>query len=136
MQFPNIHWGRALLAGIAITLFTTVVIFLLVGAYAMVLAVQAQGAPDEARIETFANQLGVWGTPVMAIVFTLATAAWVARRTEGGPGMNGAAVGLVAAITGLAAGVILGGALDWLALAAFVLTTAAGWLGGALGAQK
>ena len=135
-QFSNIHWKRVLLAGMGITLLTTVLIFLVIGMYAMALAVQAQGAPDDAKIEAFANQIGQWGTPVIALLLTVALATWVARKTEAAARLNSIFVGLIAAITGLIVGVLLGGALDWLAVTVFVLTLAASWLGGILGERR
>ncbi|MEW6403908.1 MAG: hypothetical protein AB1649_19105, partial [Chloroflexota bacterium] len=100
VQFSNIYWKRVLLAGIGITLLTTVLIFLMIGVYAMALAVQAQGAPDNAKIEAFANQIGQWGTPVIALLLTVILAIWVARKTEAAIRLNSIFVGLIAAITG------------------------------------
>jgi cytochrome bd-type quinol oxidase subunit 2 len=135
-QFSSIHWKRVLLAGIGVTVVTTALVFLVIGMYAMGLAMQAQGAPDNAKIEAFANQIGRWGTPLLAMLLTVAMATWVARKTEAAARLNSVSVGLIAAITGLIAGGLLGGTLDWLAVTAFVLTAAAGWLGGILGGHS
>ncbi len=132
IQFSNIHWKRVLLAGIGITFLTTVLIFLVIGMYAMSLAVQAQGAPDNAKIEAFANQIGQWGTPIIALLLTVVLSAWVARKTKIAAKLNSIFVGLIGAVTGLIVGILLGGTFDWLAVIVFVLTVAAGWLGGVI----
>ncbi|MFQ5615848.1 MAG: ABC transporter permease [Anaerolineales bacterium] len=132
-RFSDTRWGRVLLAGIGVTALNTCLIFFVIGGYAMSLAIQAQGAPDQAQISRFADQVGAWIAPVLAALLTVGAAAGVARKTRTSPGLHGLLVGLVVAIGSLIVSLVFGEALNLQALAAFTLTVAAGGVGGALG---
>jgi len=86
-----------------------------------------------------------WSTSILAILLTAGGAIWVAHKVENGAPLHGLLVGLVAALMLLITNPNLTnffqggyrGRLDLLlvALGTFVLTVAAGWLGGILGSR-
>ena len=136
IPFASVQWRRVFLAGIGASALTSVFVFLVVGVYAMALAMQAGGAPDNEMIEQVADQVGNWGSPLIAILLTLGFATRIARKVEAEARLHGVLVGLVVAILGLIISVAFGGAVDLLTLAGFVLTLLAGWLGGTLGERQ
>lgn len=134
-QFSDIRWGRVLLAGLVVSVLSLLVVTLVITAYGFILGIQTRGAPDQARIEQFANQVGPCGGPVLALLLTLVAAAWVARKVEAATSLHGVLVGLVVAIIGLIVPLTFGGMMGLLDLVWFVLTVAAGGLGGVLGSR-
>lgn len=106
-QFSHVHWLRVLL--------TSVLVVILVVIFNIVFVV-------------------AWSTFVLQLVLTVGGAVWVARKVESGAPLHGFLIGLVVALIffPLSLGfrypalVMLGG---------FVLTVAAGWLGGVLGSR-
>lgn len=138
--FSKMRWGRVLLAGMGAAVLNITLMVLLIGVYIVFLGVQAQGAPDSAKIHQFATSVGQWGSPVFAALLTGGSAAWAARKVEAAPGLHGALIGLLVAIISLLVGLTFGDTLNprvlVTLLVAFFLTIAAGGLGGALGAWQ
>ncbi|HEY6411203.1 MAG TPA: hypothetical protein VIY29_27405 [Ktedonobacteraceae bacterium] len=136
-ELAHVHWGRVLLTGVLVAILSIVLVFLVVTVYATILAIQVRGQPDQAQITRFANQVYAWDIPtILVILLTIGGAAWVARKVEIGATLHGLLVGLVAAICILILGLAFGGGGGWLGmLVIFVLTVAAGWLGGVLGSR-
>ena len=138
--FSKMRWGRVLLAGMGAAVLNITLMVLLIGVYIVFLGVQAQGAPDSAKIHQFATSVGQWGSPVFAALLTGGAAAWAARKVEAAPGLHGALIGLLVAIISLLVGLTFGDTLNprvlVTLLVAFFLTIAAGGLGGALGAWQ
>jgi len=129
-QVSQIKWGRALLTGVVVYVLSFLLIFLIVSTYAMVLGIQARGAPDQTMIQAFANRHAPWIGPVCLVLFTFLGASWLARRVDAASQLHGLVVGiLVGAINLILAGF---GISD---LIATVLIVAAGWLGGNLAAR-
>jgi hypothetical protein len=118
------RWLRCSLAGLAVFAGTFAMTAVVAFIYAFGLAFEVRGAPDQAKIQTFARAVGsTWG-PWMRVVLAFVIAAWVGRSSRSAV-LEGAALGLVAAIAGL-----------WLAwppdtrdLAFFMATTAAALVG-------
>jgi hypothetical protein len=134
--FSKMRWGRVLLAGMGAAVLNITLMVLLIGVYIVFLGVQAQGAPDSAKIHQFATSVGQWGSPVFAALLTGGAAAWAARKVEAAPGLHGALIGLLVAIISLLVGLTFSDTLNPQMLVAFFLTIAAGGLGGALGAWQ
>jgi hypothetical protein len=139
-QLSQVRWGRIFLAAAAAAVLSMVLLFLVVTAYAMSLAIQVRGAPDQAQIERFASQVGAWLGPALSVLFTVLAAAWAARGVQTGAKgayLHGLLVGLAVAAIGLIAAAAFGGpaSLDIITLAGFVLAAAAGLLGGWLGSK-
>ncbi len=125
-ELSRVHWGRILptsiLVVILVIIFNTVLFWL---------ASLVWHQPDQVQI---ASQVASWSTFVLQLVLTVGGAVWVARKVESGAPLHGFLIGLVVALIffPLSLGfrypalVMLGG---------FVLTVAAGWLGGVLGSR-
>jgi putative membrane protein (TIGR04086 family) len=123
-QFSHVHWGRVL--------GTVVLIVILVYILETVLALLAfhiWGQPDQRQI---AFQVAIWSTVIVQLLLTGAGAVWVARKVERKAPLHGLLVGLVAALILLPLGKA---PIDLVSLVTFVLTVAAGWLGGVLGSR-
>jgi hypothetical protein len=125
-------WGRILVAGIGTCVAALLVVTLFATGYAFKLAFEVRGAPDQARIAQFAAHLGRSYWFVFQILMTVPAAAWAARKVQRSHQLQGALVGLVAAATGL----LMALTVSVRTMAAFALTVAAGWLGGALAARR
>ena len=67
-QLSQIKWGRALLTGVVVYVLSFLLIFLIVSTYAMVLGIQARGAPDQTMIQAFANRHAPWIGPVCLVL--------------------------------------------------------------------
>ncbi|MBU2691114.1 MAG: hypothetical protein KJ970_09300 [Candidatus Eisenbacteria bacterium] len=121
-------WGRIVLAAVAVPIADMLVITLVVTAYAFMLAFQARGAPDQARITQFAEQFGRSSWFVIGVILTFLAAAWAARGAHRAAWRYGAVVGVIAGITMLFPGFTISPQT----LGEFALTAAAGVLGGLL----
>jgi len=124
-----IRWRRVVVAsGIALAAGYLAVVAIIAG-YALGLGFAAQGAPDEARIEAFADRVApVWG-PILGALATLVAALGAARGAPGRPATHGLLVGTSVALVALA----LDRSLAAGPLLSFVGTVAAGALGGVAG---
>jgi hypothetical protein len=128
----RIRWPRVLVAGVSAALLPLLAIFVVVMVFAFVSAVQVRGAPDSARIARFANAMGAWLAPPVAVAATAAAGAWVARKVRSRVQLHGVLVGGVAAILGLAVGVAETRSFRAGALLLLAAGVAAGWLGARL----
>jgi putative membrane protein (TIGR04086 family) len=126
--FSDVQWRRVLLGGVIPTILTMVLVFLVILVYVFGLAAQARGQPDRTQIERFVS-LVHWFEPVLAILLTVSSAAWVAHKAQRRTGLHGLLVGLVVAILLPLEGLAFGATLGLRDLVSFVLTIAAGWLG-------
>jgi len=123
--FSHVHWGRVLLTGILVAILVGIL-----GTVLYLLVIHIWSKPDQAQI---AYQVAIWSTSILAILFTVGGAVWVARKVASGAPLHGFLVGLVAALILILLGPGFGARLDLATLVPFVLTVAAGWLGGVLG---
>ncbi len=136
-RLSHVHGGRVLLTGVLI-----VILVLILNTVLLLLFSYIWGSPSQNEI---VYQVTSWSTSILAILLTVDGAVWVARKAEREAPLHGLLVGLVAALIlffcNPALTNFLGGAyrgrLDLLvvALGTFVLTIAAGWLGGVLGSR-
>ena len=128
----RLKWGRILVGGLLAWVGSFLLVFLIVTGFALKLGFEARGAPDQARIQHFAERIGpTWGPALLAIL-TLAAAFWVARKAVASRSLHGALVGLVAGVGSLI--VALPPSLG--TVSAFGVTLLAGWLGGAAAARQ
>lgn len=129
-QIGTTRWVRCSLAGLAAFAGAFALMAGVVFVYAFRLAFEVRGAPDQARIQAFARSVGpTWG-PWLRLILAFAVAVWVGRSSKSAV-LEGAAVGLVAAIAGL----WLAWPLDARGVAFFVGTTLAAIIG-ALAARR
>jgi hypothetical protein len=126
-QLSQIKWGRVILTALAVDVISFITVFIVVTVYAGFLGFQARGAPDQAMIQSFANQYAPWIGPVSLILFTGLGARHVAKRVESALPLHGIILG---ALTGLVNLFFDGFGLGTLAITA--LTIGAGWLGSKL----
>jgi hypothetical protein len=124
-------WGRIVLIGIAVPAAVLLLITLATTVYAFKLALEVRGAPDQVRIGQFAAHLGRSDWSVLAILVTVPAALWSALRIPASRALHGALIGVVVAAVGL----LLGFTMSVRTIVEFVLTVAAGWLGGVLAAR-
>jgi hypothetical protein len=126
MQLSDVKWVRVLLAGVATHVVNVVVSVVLIVAYSL-LAIGPGGPPDGDSLNRFASWVSTWTLPLL----TLLSATWAARGARpGAAAWYGLSIGLlVAGIYGL----LFFWPNDLPSLALFVLTIAAGYVGGVIG---
>jgi hypothetical protein len=124
-------WGRIVLVGIAVPCAILFLITLVVTGFAFTLAFEARGAPDQIRIGQFAEYLGRSYWSVLAILATVLATRWAARKIPASRALHGALIGVVVGGVGF----LLGATMSVRTIVEFVLTVAAGWLGGVLAAR-
>jgi hypothetical protein len=96
----DMHWRRCILAGLGAFAASVGVIAVAVFGYAFFLAFKAAGAPDQGRIQAFAQHLGHVVGPAVRVVMTVVAAARVARGAHTAI-LQGVVVGATAAVVGL-----------------------------------
>jgi hypothetical protein len=96
----DVQWRRCVLAGLGAFVASAGVVAVAVLIYAFYLAFKAAGAPDQGRIQTFAQHLGHLVGPAVRVVTTAAAAAWAARGSRSAV-LQGVVVGVTAAVAGL-----------------------------------
>ena len=101
--------------------------------YAMVLAFQARGAPDQDAINHFAASVSSRLMPWLEMLLTLVIALRVARRAPKARTMHGLFIGILAGLLSLAVTLAFGGRLGLRSLLFFLIVVALGWLGGFVG---
>ncbi len=96
------RWGRVLVAGLLAYAFAVVVITVIVMTYAVILAIEVGGAPDQSRLQALADGLGAsWGL-VMVATASFVGALWEVRKETALPVVQGVLVGTVAGTVGVA----------------------------------
>ena len=96
--YAGVRWIATVVAGIAVIACTLLSTTLVVTVYASYLAFQARGAPDQEVINQFAAQVAPWLSPLMQVLFTVAAAAVVTRKSRAHPGVQGLLVGIFTAL--------------------------------------
>ena len=130
-QLSQIKWGRVIMTALVVSIAGFLTTFLIVTAYAFILAFQARGAPDQTLIMAFADQYAPWLGPVSLILFTFLGALHIARRVDNAVTLHGIVLGVLVSL----ANIVLDG-LILSTLAVTVLIIAAGWLGSRLSVRK
>jgi len=134
-QITKIDWRKILLAGAAAIALSLLIPTIVISIYAMILAIQGQGAPDAAKLKRFAGLVGGWGSQAVVVVATIRAAVWVARNSGESPRLHGAMTGVTAAIGSLIIAAAFGGPPRMRNLIVLALEIFAGWLGGWLGGR-
>jgi putative membrane protein (TIGR04086 family) len=128
-QFSQVHWGRVVLTGVLVAILVAILSTVL---FLLLLAFHVWGSQDQGHI---AIQVFSWMSAILAVLLTTYGAVRVARKVERAAPLHGFLVGLVAALVLIPLGPGFGARLDLATLVPFVLTVAAGWLGGILGSR-
>jgi hypothetical protein len=132
-SLSKIRWGRVLGAAFAVIALSFLILIVVVTIYALALAFQARGAPDQTAINHFAASVSRKLMPWLEMIMTLLLAYRVARRTEGASIISGFTVGILAGLLSLAVTLSFGGRLGLRNSLFLLIVVALGWLGGFVG---
>ena len=132
----SIRWLRVFGAGLAVIALSFLILMLIVTAYALVLAFQARGAPDQIAINHFAARVSPKLMPWLEMLLTLVVAFRVARRAQNAKLMHGLLIGIVAGLLSSAVTLAFGGRLGLRSLLFFLIVVGLGWLGGFVGQKR
>ena len=132
----RIRWLRVLGAAFAVIALSFLSLIVMITVYALVLAFQARGAPDQIAINRFAASISPRLMPWLEMSLTLAVAFRVARRAQKARIMHGLLIGFLAALLSLSVTLAFGGRLGLHNLALFPIVVGLGWLGGFVGQKK
>jgi hypothetical protein len=130
-RLSGLHWVRILVAALLVLVVSFLIVFCVIFTYGFALAFQARGAPDQAQIQEFANQIAPWLGGAGTILFTLLAAYLLARRVKLSPQTHGVLVGALVALLNL----LFDRSLSLENVVGFILTVGAGWLGGFLASR-
>ena len=104
--------------------------------YALVLAFQARGAPDQNAINHFAASVSSKLMPWLEMLLTLVVVLRVARRAQTASIMHGLIIGILVGLLSLAVTLAFGGRLGLRNLLFFLIVVGLGWLGGFVGQKR
>ena len=130
-------WKRITFAGAGAAVLTVLIVYVVFHIFG--LAAGASGGDVAAGASAIDAAQGVsgWTTLVLAVIFTFLAALWSVRATVEKHLLQGFLVGLIAAV--LVVGPLIGfmgGTLDGLAIATFLLTLGAGTVAGFFGSSS
>ncbi len=132
----GIRWLRVFGAGLAVVALSFLALMVMITVYALVLAFQARGAPDQTFINHFAARISPRLMPWLEMLFTLVMAFRVARRARKAHLMHGLLIGILAGLLSLAVTLAFGGRLGLRNLVFFLICVGLGWLGGFVGQRR
>jgi hypothetical protein len=133
-QFSQIRWGRVTWTALAVFALSFLIVFLTVGVYALSLAFQARGAPDQTMIQQFANRYAPWIGSITVILLTFLGVRWLARFVRAAVQFHGLVLGILISLVNL---IFVGiGSFNFSALLITILIIGSGWLGGRLTTPK
>jgi hypothetical protein len=132
-QFSQIRWGRVTWTALAVSGASFLIVFLIVTAYAVYLALQARGAPDQTMIQAFANQYAPWIGPISLILFTFLGAMWLAGFVKTGIQLHGLVLGVLVSLVNMIFDLR---SLGLSSLITTILIIGSGWLGGRVALRK
>lgn len=135
-RITKIDWRKILLAGAAAIALSLLIPTIVIALYAIILAIQGQGAPDGAKLNRFAGMAGGWGSQIVVVPATIRAAMWAARKAGRAPQLHGVMTGVTVAVGSLIIAAAFGGSLRMRNLIVLALEIFAGWLGGWLGARE
>jgi len=130
------RWLRILGAALAVIALSFLILMFMITVYALVLAFQARGAPDQNAINHFAARVSPKLIPWLEMLLTLLVAIRVARRTEQASIIDGLFIGILAGLLSLAMPLVFSGRLGFHNLVLFLVVVGLGWLGGTLAQKK
>ena len=136
LSFANIRWLRIMGGALAVMALSIVILTVITSIYALGLAFQARGAPDQAAINQFAATISRWLMPWLEVVLTFVVAVVVVRKTGGAGAEHGLFIGILAGLLSLAVPLAIAGRLSAHNWGFFLAAVALGWLGGLAGQKK
>ena len=126
-QLLHLQWGRAFL--------TALLVLILVIIFSAVLDWVAGHIWTQPDQQLMLEQFLYWSTFVLQLLLTVGGGLWLARNVKREPPLHGLLMGLFTAIIFLTFSISFKDTA-LVVLISFVLTVAAGWLGGFLGSLK
>ena len=132
----RIRWLQILGAALAVIALSFLILMFMITVYALVLAFQARGAPDQNAINHFAASVSSKLMPWLEMLLTLVAALCVARRAEKARIMHGLFIGILAGLLSLALTLAFGGRLGLHSVLFFLAVVGLGWLGGFVGQKR
>jgi len=132
----RIRWLRVLGAGIAVVAVSFLVLMVIVTIYALVLAVQVRGAPDQNAINHFAAKVSPKLMPWLEMLLTLVVTFLAARRVETASVVHGLLIGVLTGLLSLVVILAFGGQPGWHNLVVLLAIVGLGYLGGFIGQGK
>jgi hypothetical protein len=132
----GIQWLRILGAALAVIALSFLSLMAMTTAYALVLAFQARGAPDQTAINHFAARISPRLMPWLEMLLTLVVAFRVTRRARKASLLHGLLIGILAGLLSLAVSLAFGGRLGLRNLLLLLIVAGLGWLGGFVGRRR
>jgi hypothetical protein len=129
----TIPWLRILGAALAVIALSFLILIFMITVYALVLAFQSRGAPDQKAINHFAASVSPRLMPWLEMLLTLVVALRVARRAPTDRILHGLSIGVLAGLLSLAVTLAFGGRPGLRNLLFFLIVVGLGWLGGFVG---
>jgi Trk-type K+ transport system membrane component len=123
-------WLRSVLFGLLAQVLAFVAATLVVAAYALRLAMQARGTPDQQLINQFAASSSRWVTVIAGIAVTFVLANYLARKAPRPAISHSLVVGLSSAVVSTAVALPFTTHLSLRAAVAPLCLLLASWLGG------
>ena len=132
-SWSELRWLRVLGAALAVSGLSFLILMVIIAVYAVVLAFQARGAPDQIAINHFAARISPKWMPWLEMLLTLVMALRVARRARKAGILHGLFIGIMVALLGLAVTLAFGGRPGLHSLLFSLSVVGLGWLGGFAG---
>jgi hypothetical protein len=130
IEWSRIKWLRVLISSALAFIFSFIVVFMAITIYATVLAVQAQGPPDQKAINQFAQEYSPLLSLISITLLTLVTVLITNCKITKYLIVHGILIGLVVAIIDAIVSLIAGWTMDAMALIEICLILFSGFLGG------
>ena len=80
-EIKNLPVGKTIIAAIGTILIPIIIVVVVVTVYATKLGFEAQGAPDQALVNQFAESIGAWLSPILKIIITFLAVKWLKRKS-------------------------------------------------------
>ena len=132
----GVRWFRVLSAAVTVVVASFLVLMVIVTIYAIILALQVRGTPDQNAINHFAAQISPRLMPWLEMLLTLVVTFRIAHRAKTAGVIHGLFIGILAGLISLAVILIFGGQPGWHNLLIMLLIIGLGCLGGFLGQGK
>jgi hypothetical protein len=132
----GIRWLSVFGAALGVIALSFLSLMVMITVYALALAFQARGAPDQAAINRFAAMASPKLMPWLEMLMTLVVALRVARRVQKARIMHGLLIGILSALLSFALTLAFGGRLTLRNSLFLLMIVGLGWLGGFVGRKK
>lgn len=129
-------WLRSVLFGLLAQVIAFVIASLVVAAYAVGLAFQVRGTPDQVLINHFAASSSRWVTAIASIVVTFVLAIYIARKAPRQSVPLGLVVGMSSGVVSAVIALVFGAHIGLSSAVVPLLLLLVSWLGALRGASR